>query len=36
MYHLQMSTHVVIADFKYNYRSDGEKYGFRVAKYTTR
>lgn len=35
MSHLQMSTHIIIADFEYNYRPDGERYGFGVARYTT-
>jgi hypothetical protein len=32
---LQMGTHVVIADFEYNYTRDGTRYGWGKARYTT-
>jgi hypothetical protein len=32
---LQMGTHVVIADFEYNYTRDGARYGWGKARYTT-
>jgi hypothetical protein len=33
--HLQMSTHVVTADFEYNYDKQGRRYGWGVARYCT-
>ncbi|MGI6242106.1 MAG: AlkZ-related protein [Prevotella sp.] len=33
--HLQMSTHVVTADFEYNYDKQGKRYGWGVARYCT-
>ncbi len=32
---MQMGTHVVIADFEYNYSRSGERYGWGVARYCT-
>lgn len=32
---LQMSTYIVIADFEYAHKKDGESYGWGIARYTT-